>query len=288
MVTKNRRAVELKLGKLGLLLFVGGMSALLFSAFLLGLLVGEHLDAYPERYPDGLVDLVRGRFSGLALAPQKQTAPPAGEERANSGGHVSEEGAFDLTFYKTLGDKKNGNDNSEDPEISDGVKSGRAVAAAVPSTKNNPLSDKTPPPVGGVSGNAATAKSALANRVSGGETGKPVLPEQKKLHAESAFPESSPLPGGADSEKTVKKGNFQVQVAAYRDVNQAKKMEKRLKSLGFTVMTVPKDIPGKGRWLRVIAIDFANRQKAESAAVQIAGKIKGVQCIIRRNKGGEV
>ena len=286
MVTKNGRALELKLGKLGLLLFVGGMSALLFSAFLLGLLVGKHLDAYPERYPDGLVDLVRGRFSGLAMAPQKQTAPPSGEERANSGGHVSEEEAFDLTFYKTLGDKKSGNDNSEDPGISDGVKSGRAVAAALPAAKNNPLSDETPP-VGDVSGNAATAKSALANRASGGETGKPVLPEQKRLHAESASPESSPLPGGADSEKTVKKGNFQVQVAAYRDVSQAKKMEKRLKSLGFAAMTVPKDIPGKGRWFRVIAMDFDNRQKAESAALQIAGKIKGVQCIIRRNKGGE-
>ncbi len=54
MAAKNRRMFELRLGKLGLILFIGGMSLLLFSMFLLGVVVGKHMEAYPERYSSGL------------------------------------------------------------------------------------------------------------------------------------------------------------------------------------------------------------------------------------------
>src|SRR5574340_1746 len=94
MASKNRRIFELRLGKLGLLLFICGMSLLLFSSFLIGIVVGKHMEAYPERYSSGLTELIRDR---LLMARTK-----AGEKGAQE---VKEE-KFGLTFYETLsGDK---------------------------------------------------------------------------------------------------------------------------------------------------------------------------------------
>lgn len=273
MVTKNRRTLELKLGKLGLILFVSGMSLLLFSTFLLGMLVGKHLDAYPERYSDGLVNLVRDRLPGLALAPQKKGASPSVEQGAD-GDHASGDEAFDLTFYKVLGDKK----SSKGTVGNDSLNGEKTTASAA---KNQSLSGEAA--AGDVARKVAPANPGPVSSVAVREADKPVLPGQKKF---SEAPAAPPLPGAADAEKAVKKGNFQVQVAAYRDVSQAQKMEKRLKLLGFATMIVPKDIPDKGKWFRVIAGDFEDRQKAESAVARITQKIKGVQCIIRHNKGG--
>ena len=42
-----------------------------------------------------------------------------------------------------------------------------------------------------------------------------------------------------------------------------------------------KDLPGKGRWFRVIVGGFENREKAKAAADQITEKIRGVKCVIR-------
>ncbi|MBW6485049.1 MAG: SPOR domain-containing protein [Syntrophobacterales bacterium] len=273
MVAKNRRTLELKLGKPGLILFVSGMSVLLFSIFLLGMLVGKHLDAYPDRYPGGLVDLVRGRFSGLAMAPQKQEMPLPDGQRVQGGTATGEED-FDLTFYRTLGEKKSSKGITE----SDSLRDEKTTPSAA---QNHSLSTDTA--AGDVVRKVAPPNPGPANPVTGREADKTVLPGQKTFSEAPAVP---PLPGAAAADETQKKGSFQVQVAAYRDVTQAKKMEKRLISVGFSTTITPKDLPGKGRWFRVIAVGFEDRQKAESAAARITQKIKGVQCIIRRNKGG--
>ncbi|MEK7826928.1 MAG: hypothetical protein AAB299_04195, partial [Thermodesulfobacteriota bacterium] len=80
MAAKNRRAFELRLGKLGLILFIGGISLLLFSMFLLGILVGKHMEAYPERYSAGMAELIYDRL--FASAPQRERAPPPAESSA--------------------------------------------------------------------------------------------------------------------------------------------------------------------------------------------------------------
>ena len=59
MTAKNRRVFELRLGKVGLIVFISGMSVMLFSMFLLGIIVGKHMEAYPERYSSGITDLIR-------------------------------------------------------------------------------------------------------------------------------------------------------------------------------------------------------------------------------------
>lgn len=49
MVTRNRKDLELRLGRQGILLFAVGMSLLLFAVFIFGIMVGIHIDAYPEK-----------------------------------------------------------------------------------------------------------------------------------------------------------------------------------------------------------------------------------------------
>ena len=55
----------------------------------------------------------------------------------------------------------------------------------------------------------------------------------------------------------------------------------RLKPLGFAPRVVMKELPGKGKWFRVIISGFDDRDKAKAAADQIAGKVQGVKCVIR-------
>jgi cell division septation protein DedD len=58
-------------------------------------------------------------------------------------------------------------------------------------------------------------------------------------------------------------------------------MMEKLSPLGFTSRVVMKELPVKGTWFRVIVGGFENREKAKAAADQIAGKIRGVKCVIR-------
>jgi cell division septation protein DedD len=53
MTSKNVRVFELKLGKRALILFIAGMSCLLFVVFLFGVTVGKDIDTYPEKYSRG-------------------------------------------------------------------------------------------------------------------------------------------------------------------------------------------------------------------------------------------
>lgn len=267
MAVNSRRTLELKLGKLGLTLFVGGMSLLLLSMFLLGVLVGQHLDAYPEKYSGGLVDLVRDRFSGLAVAPHQDPPPLSNEQAANRDVSAADE-EFDLTFYQVLGNKNSAHKKEEgsssgagalkNKAAADGASSGEAAPKAVP---KNVLPLQTEDQA------ALPVQEEVAAPPSG--TGKPV--------------QTAPL----KDDKTPNTGAFHVQAAAYRDVKQAQKMAQKIKALGFSARVAPKDIPNKGRWFRVVVGGFENRKDAEQAVSRIAGNIKGVKCFIRRQQVGK-
>ena len=115
------------------------------------------------------------------------------------------------------------------------------------------------------------------------------LPE-KKAAMESGAKVSAAMPAGmpTDGGATPEKGRFEVQVAAYQESRKAEQMMEKLSPLGFTSRVVMKELPGKGTWFRVIVGGFENREKAKAAADQIAGKIRGVKCVIRSsgNNGG--
>ncbi|MHB8907507.1 MAG: SPOR domain-containing protein [Syntrophales bacterium] len=252
---KNRRVFELRLGKVGLILFISGMSLLLFSVFLLGIIVGKQMETYPERYSSGIPELIRDSLLA-AVSKQGKGAPsvvdPEKQEDPVSGG-----ADFGLTFYDTLGGKKGG-----------------AVAGATAGSARHKVSEETP---------SSTAPPGVIKRETvppapGGDAGaKKLNPSPEGMPVEETGMQKPPagetgLPG---------KGSFEVQLAAYRERSQAEQLVKKFAGSGFAPRVVMKDLPGKGRWFRVIAGGFESRQTAQEAAEQMAGKVRGLKCVVR-------
>jgi len=80
-------------------------------------------------------------------------------------------------------------------------------------------------------------------------------------------------------------GRFEVQVAAYREKAQAEQMVKKMAAMGFSPRVVMKDLPGKGRWFRVIVSGFESRGTAQEAAGKMTAKIRGLKFVIRSSDG---
>ena len=87
MVSKNPKNFEFKLGTQGLLLFAAGMSLLLFTVFIIGVMVGVHIDAYPEKIAQSIPVFIRRQLSHpvattekVATVPEEAKNPPVSEE----------------------------------------------------------------------------------------------------------------------------------------------------------------------------------------------------------------
>jgi cell division septation protein DedD len=268
MTAKNRRVFELRLGKVGLIVFISGMSVMLFSMFLLGIIVGKHMEAYPERYSSGITDLIRDGLVSAVSKQEKVAVSAADQEKkdAPAGGGAD----FGLTFYNTLGGKKGG----------------AAAGSHAGATKYKPSG--IPAEQASPAGSAAETGSPVA--VHGGtrdETAS-LVPV-----GEGEGTRMNPPPGGTPAgEGTMRKpptgetelqgkGRFEVQVAAYRERSQAEHLVKRIAAQGFSPRVVMKELPGKGRWFRVIVGGFESRSAAQQAAEQITGKINGLKFVIR-------
>jgi cell division septation protein DedD len=257
MALKNRRIFELRLGKLGLVLFISGMSLLLFSFFLIGVVVGKHMEAYPERYSSGLTELIRDR---LATA-----QPKVGEKETQD---VREE-KFGLTFYETLrGDKgaaalgsRNGEAKNKNSEIPAGK---IAPPANVPETELPAAIPTTP-----------ADKSGLKKQTPSAE--RPAGETRMQKPPVSPVPRTPKEKAAAQADT----GRFEIQAAAYREKRQAEQLVKKLKDLGFSPHVMMKDLPGKGIWFRVIVAGFESKEKAKEIAGQMAGQIRGLNWLIR-------
>ncbi|MCE5264887.1 MAG: SPOR domain-containing protein [Deltaproteobacteria bacterium] len=266
MAAKNRRMFELRLGKVGLILFIGGMSLLLFSMFSLGIYVGKDMEAYPERFSSGMAGVVRERL--FLSAPQTEKAEPPTETAKRDEPAGGEETAG-LTPYDAPGGKKAGEaaGTVKDPSPE------RSVAPPVPAAGT---AASVPPASVAAAGSAAPAAV-------GGDGKKPSPPAERKPAANSGPGSPAAVPAGkaTASGEVTEEGRFEVQVAAYQDRQKAVQTTEKLRPHGFTSRVVMKEIPGKGKWFRVIVGGFENREKAKAAADQIAGKIRGAQCVIR-------
>jgi cell division protein FtsN len=70
----------------------------------------------------------------------------------------------------------------------------------------------------------------------------------------------------------VEKGQFTVQVGSHNDMNQANDQVEKLRAAGFESRVVGVDIPKRGRWYRVQAGSFGNRDEANRYGAQIVAK----------------
>lgn len=86
MTSRNLKNFEFRLGRQGILLFAVGMSLLLFFVFIFGVMVGLHIDAYPEKIARGIPQIIRKQ---LEHSPEKTDRMP--QERAEAGSRPSGE-----------------------------------------------------------------------------------------------------------------------------------------------------------------------------------------------------
>ncbi|MEW6335550.1 MAG: SPOR domain-containing protein [Thermodesulfobacteriota bacterium] len=270
MGSKNRRVFELRLGKLGLVCFIFGMSILIFSGFLIGVVVGKHMDAYPERYASGIMVMIRDRL----LA----SLPGAGKESADKGAPDPGDEKINLTFFDTLGGKKGGGSPGGQGGSLKESPSGASADQGAPAA--DPLKKKAvAPPV-----EAARQKASPAPA---GEDGtKRAVPPAHKV-AGAAGTQIPPPPAAEPQTKKTPAGKsrFEIQAAAYREQEQAEQLAKKIMDLGFVTRVVMKEIPGKGTWFRVIAEGFESREQAQEASERMAAGIRGLKCVIRPSGG---
>jgi len=89
MTSKNIRTFEIKMGKRALILFIMGMSCLLFIVFLFGVTVGKNIDTYPENYARGVPGKVLERL-GLSSS-RTETAELVSETAKESAKAIGQE-----------------------------------------------------------------------------------------------------------------------------------------------------------------------------------------------------
>jgi DedD protein len=268
MTVKNRRVFELRLGKLGLTLFIGGMSLLLFSFFLIGVVVGKNLETYPERYSTGIAELIGNRL--FTIQPQAgKTALPEAEPAAKE-----EPAGQDAEVVPT---------GSEPP----GGKKGMIAPEGPPATVEEKAAEadarQTLPSGGALRPEKAPPASVV------GETHRLPPGAEREGAAKKAVPvpEGKPAVDSGVKKPTVAEiaappqGGYEIQAAAYRERAQADQLVKKFADSGFSSQVVAKEIPGKGQWFRVIIGGFENREKAQAAADQLTGKVRGLKCVIR-------
>jgi cell division protein FtsN len=248
MASGNIKNFEMKLGRMGLVILIVGVTALLCSAFLFGVTVGKNIDSYPER-----IASFPQRMLALVWRPAKiRVAQNTADNRPTQNQSKSPD-ELGLTFYNNLTSKKGvvkeqpiaeKKPVAETPIVPQFVPQPKneAVPAAVPAAE----APKTP-----------TAKSgAAADEI------------------EAKINETRPV-------GLVDKGKYAVQVASSKDKAKANQMGKSISTLGFTPSIVEINIPGKGKWFRIVVYGFPGKTPAQAAAEKIKKKT-GTNCVVKR------
>jgi cell division protein FtsN len=89
MASKNVRVFELKLSKRALILFILGMSCLLFVVFLFGVTVGKNIDTYPEKYSRGFGGVMMEKLGWSSNRPEvTASAGETAKETVKTGDHI--------------------------------------------------------------------------------------------------------------------------------------------------------------------------------------------------------
>jgi len=258
MITKNTHRFEFKLGRVGVILFLLGMSGLLFGVFLLGIMLGKNIDTYPEKIAGFLPDKIKIRI-GLPLDAEKPVIVAGGDRKQQddeSRQDQNPEEDPDLTFYDTLGKHKTDTKvmmpegmilkkESGDDRLKEQSASQPQVTAPAPAMLPGP----------------AIAKPG---------------PQQKTLALSPPVSKAS-----SAKEKEAREAKFLIQVVSYREKNKAEALARKISQQGFPARTEVMELPEKGKWFRVLVGGFPERQDAEKAIGMISKKNSGLNCVIR-------
>lgn len=241
----NIKKFEVKLGKTGLIIVIGGMTALLCLSFVLGVGVGKNIDTYPEKI-SSMPQQVLALFwrpakvaSGQKIMESKETRP--------------DQGNMDLTFHNALTSPKAPSIQQlpvaeKKPDVADQKVKTQITANVLPSN------EETVPP-----------KEASSQKVPAGEK----MPMEKKSKNREISNVAPPA-----------KASFFIQVASLRDKTKANQIHKTVAALGYPSKVLKMDIKEKGIWYRVLATGFDEKAQAQVAADRISKKVK-VKCLIK-------
>jgi cell division protein FtsN len=248
MAAKNTHRFELRMGKLGLALFILGMSALLFAVFLFGVNVGKNIDTYPDKIARFIPDTIRGRMGWPSGSTEPMVSPK--EEKKQETAESDKD--MNLTFYDTLAKKKGDTRGLivETPK----EKTTEAERLREPSLPVAPAANLKMP----------AEKAAAAN-------------QQKP----AALPPAPPPAAVQKKEAPVAKDKFLIQVVSYQKKSTADDLIGKLKSLGYTSRIEVMELPDKGKWFRVVMGGFQSKQDAQKAVDKVSKSIAGVHCVIR-------
>ena len=247
MVFGNSKKMELKLGRTGIIIVAVGMTALLCSSFLLGVIFGKNIDTYPEK-----IASIPQKVLALIWRPAKIKTIPDIVDNKTGEGQPKTGDNLDLTFYNDLTSKKG-------------------------EMKDQPLTEKkmveTPLP----QIDLPQPKKEVKETIDG--TG---LEKQKQIGAvnEKGGDKNKQEVKEVKAPVAASKQIFIIQAASYKDKAKANQIHKTVAKLGYPSKIVKVDIKGKGPWYRVIATGFETKAQAQAAADKITKKIK-TDCIIR-------
>ncbi len=100
MRPQRLKEFEFRLGKLGLTLFIIGISFLLFLSFVMGVMVGVNMEGNPDQIAQGIPGIIKQKIGKASPGEPGGAEKGAGEEGKKTG--AAEKGEFKLTFFDTL------------------------------------------------------------------------------------------------------------------------------------------------------------------------------------------
>lgn len=259
-MSKNVHAFELKLGKRALIIFVVGMSCLLFIVFLFGVTIGKNIDTYPERYTRGLSGALVEKM-GWSSKNAVETAETVAESPKEQTKAAEEE--------KGLEEKKE--PVVIPPKIEEKQPSPHAM---IPAREQKTPENKT---VTSTKEQKPTAPKTVAS------TKEQKPPAQKT--AASTKEQKQKAPPAVDNSKKQSppmKEKYQVQVVSYKEKEKAEQLRKKLAAQGFKPVVAVTDLKEKGKWYRVTIDGYDSKEHAQKAAERVAGKVKGVNCVVHK------
>jgi len=248
MGSGNIKKLEVKLGKTGLMILIGGMVVLLCLSFVLGVGVGKNIDTYPEK-----ISSIPQQVLALFWRPAKV----ASQQKSLAGKATETDKSMDLTFHNALTSPK----APSMQQLPVPEKKPDVNTAANQKIKSQPPSDASTPQE-----DAASPQE---------ETPARKLPEAEKISAEKkAKVKDAPAPAQTAGMLYV------VHVASLKDKNKAIQINKTVAAQGYSSKMVKTDVKGKGTWYRVMVPGFETKGQAQIASDKIARKVK-TKCVIR-------
>jgi cell division protein FtsN len=249
MASGNIKKFELKLGRIGLIIVIGGMAVLLCLSFILGVGVGKNIDTYPEKI-SSVPQQVLALFWRPAKVASNQKIMASKESQPDKGN-------MDLTFHNALTSQKAPLPAAEKRPDNSVLTAQKVKPQMSPAVL--PPKEETVPPKEEVSAEKVPASEKL-----------PAENKSKVKEVPTALHPDGPL--------------FLIHVASLKDKTKANQINKAVAGLGYPSKVLKVDIKGKGTWYRVIATGFETKMLAKAAADKISKKVK-VNCIIRAAGG---